>query len=57
MSDVRYIVLDEADTLLCDNFVDDIKALMAPLRVSVRIGQMAACVPRPHPNPPPPPGV
>lgn len=33
MSDVRYVVLDEADTLLCDNFVDDVKALMVPLRV------------------------
>lgn len=33
MSDVRYVVLDEADTLLCDNFVDDVKELMVPLRV------------------------
>ena len=33
LSDVRYVVLDEADTLLCDNFVDDIKQLLVPLRV------------------------
>ncbi len=33
LSDVRYLVLDEADTMLCDNFAEDVFALIDPIKV------------------------
>ncbi len=35
LSDVKFVVLDEADTLLCDNFSEDINAILAPLKVHI----------------------
>ena len=37
-SDVKYVVLDEADTLLCDNFSDDVAALLEPVMVRAGCG-------------------